>query len=312
MDPRQCSTCGTAIDSGLSECPKCRTLVPTPEDIVTGETPPGGGAGGFASPFELAEAATREAVFDGKYVILGRLGSGGYGSVLRVQDRESGREYALKLLHELTSADSNVRARFHREARLLAKLSHPKLVPLREVGEWRGHAYIVMDLCDGETLAALLAKRGRVPAVVALRIAHEVLRALQYAHAAGVIHRDLKPANLFVVEREGGAWDVKLLDFGVAKVLPTGVAATTQGPTLTGTGAMVGTLSYMSPEQAEGRPVDARTDLYSLGTVLYEMLTGRPPFRAETPLHLCKQILLDFPAALSEHGLRDLPAGTPR
>jgi serine/threonine-protein kinase len=223
----------------------------------------------------------------GKYQILGPLGQGGMGEVYKAYQPDLRRTVAIKTLLAGEHASPDSLERFLREARVAAQLVHPNIVQIYDIGIEGRLRYIVMEHVEGRSLKGLLAERGRLDAPTALRIARSVARALQFAHERGVIHRDIKPANI-LLDRRGR---VRLLDFGLAKSL-TESGAPTAG------GAMIGTPCYMSPEQAFAAPeeVDARTDLYSLGAVLYEMLTGRPPFEGATVLAILRKIEEEDPA----------------
>ena len=215
----------------------------------------------------------------GPYEITGRLGSGGMGHVYRALDTRLGRCVALKVLARQYTADSFRVNRFQREARLVSALNHPNLLTVHELGEIDGRQFIDMELVEGRTLHAEIAE-GAIPAVRAVDIVMQAARALAAAHEAGIVHRDIKPENIMV--RPDG--HVKVLDFGTAKLTeaaPEGGAKPVD-PMATIPGTLVGTVEYMSPEQACGRPVDARSDIFSLGVVLYELLAGTPPFRGET------------------------------
>ena len=255
----------------------------------------------------------------GRYTILSVLGRGGMGVVYAAEDRTLGRQVALKVLP--ASDDEEMRGRFLREARAAAAFTHPGIAVLHDVGEIDGRVFIAMELVRGQTLREVLDARpgspeGRAfPIAEALRIAREIARGLATAHARGIIHRDLKPDNVMIAE-EG---QVKLLDFGIAKQsdvagtdfgagvgrvtmggtpmprvtmagggasIPAGAAAAAPGM-LTEDGCILGTPGYMSPEQAKGRPVDTRTDVFSFGVMLYELCTGARPFTGQTPVELC-------------------------
>ncbi|MFN3487128.1 MAG: protein kinase domain-containing protein, partial [Planctomycetota bacterium] len=223
----------------------------------------------------------------GKYRILGPLGQGGMGEVYKAYQADLGRTVAIKTLLAGEHASPDSLERFLREARVAAKLVHPNIVQIYDIGAEGRLRYLVMEYVEGRTLKDLLAERGRLDVPSALRIARSVVRALQFAHERGIIHRDIKPANI-LLDRQGR---VRILDFGLAKSL-------TEGGGLTAGGAMIGTPCYMSPEQAFAAPeeVDARADLYSLGAVLYEMLTGRPPFEGATVLAILRKIEAEEPA----------------
>lgn len=209
------------------------------------------------------------------YRLLARIGSGAMGIVYRAEDTKLRRTVALKVLHPEVADKPDRRRRFLREGRLAAAVTHPCIATVFEVGEADGRVYIAMELVEGELLSTKL-KAGPLPYVQALRIAREIARGLARAHEAGVIHRDLKPDNVLI-----GADDiVKILDFGVAKPTEALTAEFTDIKTQHGT--LVGTPAYMSPEQAAGRNIDARSDIFSFGVVLHEMLTGKRPFAGDT------------------------------
>jgi pimeloyl-ACP methyl ester carboxylesterase len=242
----------------------------------------------------------------GHYEIVAPLGAGGMGEVYRARDTRLGREVAVKVLPEHLSANSDVRARFEREARTISGLNHPHICVLHDVGRENGTDYLVMELVDGESLAARL-QRGPLSTADVVRFGAEIADALDRAHRAGVIHRDLKPSNI-MLSRSGA----KLLDFGLARATgATGVLgmggpahALTQTPTiatpLTTAGTIVGTFQYMAPEQLDGREADARSDLWALGCVLYEMAAGRPAFTGSTAASLMSSIMKDEPRPLAE------------
>jgi eukaryotic-like serine/threonine-protein kinase len=219
----------------------------------------------------------------GPYEVVGRLGEGGMGEVYRARDTRLDRDVALKVLPESFATDPDRLARFAREARTLAALNHSHIAQVHGLEESNGAPVLVMELVEGEDLAARIA-RGPIPPDEALPMARQIAEALEAAHDAGIIHRDLKPANIRV--RPDGT--VKVLDFGLAKAGGAGGEDMLHSPTITspammtGAGVILGTAAYMSPEQARGRPVDKRTDIWAFGCVLYEMLTGRAPFAGDT------------------------------
>jgi Tol biopolymer transport system component len=229
----------------------------------------------------------------GAYIIRAHLGSGGMGEVYRAEDTRLGREVALKLLAPALSADAPGAARLEREARLLASLSHPGIAAIFGMEEALGRRFLVLELVPGDTLARRLA-RGPLPLPEALGAARDVADALDAAHACGVVHRDLKPANVMI--RPDGR--VSVLDFGLAKAMSGTEGADAHAPTLEVTlpGSVLGTPSYMSPEQARGRSVDARTDLWALGALLFECLSGSRAFAGETYAEIFAAILERSPA----------------
>jgi protein kinase-like protein/2TM domain-containing protein len=218
-------------------------------------------------PARLAEA------LGDAYTIEGEIGRGGMGVVYRARDERLQRRVAIKVLPPELAFQQDIRERFTREAQTAARLSHPHIVPIHSVGEGQGLVYFVMGYVDGESVAARIRRRGRLPVEEARRIMIETADALSAAHALHVIHRDIKPDNILL---EGARGRVMVTDFGIAKAL-----SSASGATLTGIGVAIGTPSFMSPEQAAGeRTIDGRSDLYSLGIVTYQMLTGALPFSA--------------------------------
>ena len=242
----------------------------------------------------------------GPYKVHSLLGAGGMGEVYRARDSRLDRDVAIKILATDLVDDGQRRARFEREAHAVAKLDHPHVCGIHDVGEAGGVHYLVMPLLDGETLEHRLAN-GPLPIALALRFAFEIADALHATHRLGVIHRDLKPANIFLVRRSGSTPpQARLLDFGLAKLRPSSGAislstmeqkGTTKG---TAQGTILGTFHYMSPEQVEGHDADPRSDLWSLGVVIYEMVSGRKPFTGNTAASVIGAILKDTPPALSE------------
>src|SRR5712692_5843433 len=242
----------------------------------------------------------------GPYQILALLGAGGMGEVYRARDTTLKRDVALKVLPAAFLRDPERMARFQREAEVLASLDHPNIGPIYGLVESEGARALVLALIEGPTLADHI-EAGPLPQAEALAIAKQVIEALEYAHDRGVVHRDLKPANVKITP--DGV--VKVLDFGLAKVLedepPTSSLANSPTLTLghTRAGLILGTAAYMSPEQAVGRPVDRRSDIFSFGAVLYEMLTGQRAFPGAATPDVLEAVVKNDP------DWSKLPAGTP-
>jgi beta-lactam-binding protein with PASTA domain len=219
----------------------------------------------------------------GRYEIGAVLGYGGMAEVLRGRDVRLGRDVAVKILRPDLARDPSFQARFRREAQSAASLNHPAIVAIYDTGEDAQNGvttpYIVMEYVEGRTLREVLQTEGGVMPIRALEIVAGVCSALQYSHAAGIIHRDIKPANVMLTP----SGSIKVMDFGIAR------AVTAAAATMTQTAAVIGTAQYLSPEQARGEVVDARSDIYSTGCLLYELLTGRPPFVGDSPVSVAYQ-----------------------
>lgn len=228
----------------------------------------------------------------GPYEVVSAIGAGGMGEVYRARDTRLDRTVAIKILPDALAGDEQFRERFEREARAISQLNHPHICVLHDVGVADQIQFLVMEHLEGETLEDRLAK-GALPAADALNVAMQISEALCAAHRAGIVHRDLKPGNIFLAKTAGkGGHQAKLLDFGLAKtaapvVAVSGSLAPTTPPSMTAQGTILGTFQYMAPEQIEGMEADARTDIFALGAVLYEMLTGQKAFEGKTRASLC-------------------------
>src|SRR4051812_41426542 len=236
----------------------------------------------------------------GPYEIVAAIGAGGMGEVYRGRDTRLDRAIAIKILPPQFAGDPELRARFDREARAVSSLNHPHICALYDIGCDSGTDYLVLELLDGETLAARLARTGALPPHDALQIAIEICGALDRAPRAGIVHRDPKPANVMLTKA-----GPKLLDFGLAKTAAPVVAISglSMMPTtphgVTQQGAILGTFQYMAPEQIEGLEADARSDIFAFGALLFEMLTGRTAFEGKTRASLLGAILKDEPPRVS-------------
>jgi eukaryotic-like serine/threonine-protein kinase len=221
-------------------------------------------------------------LFDGRYRILRKLGTGGMANVYLAEDEVLGRRVAIKILNDRHAGDDQFVERFRREAKNAASLSHPNIVSIYDRGEAEGTYYIAMEYLDGRSLKELIVARGPAPVHIAIDYARQILTAIRFAHRHGIVHRDIKPHNV-LVDAEGR---LKVTDFGIARA---GVSQMTE------TGSIIGTAQYLSPEQAKGAPVDQTSDLYSVGVVLYELLTGVVPFSGDTPVEIAMKHLSSAP-----------------
>ncbi len=272
---RYCPVCGARFESEIRFCPH--------DGAETVKLPD-------------SEDGTPELVghvVDGRYRIESRLGQGGMGVVYGATHIVLGKPMALKVLRSKAAVDETIVHRFRQEAQAASSIGHPNIIKIHDFGSIPGgDPYIVMERLDGETLTERL-KRGALSLEDTVKVASQIASALGAAHARGIIHRDLKPDNVFIVPSSGEDSSVKVLDFGVAKVHGT-------GSTLTKTGMVFGTPHYMSPEQSAGHPVDARTDVYALGIMIYEMCTGSVPFQAETFMGVLTQHMFEAPIPPTE------------
>lgn len=251
-------------------------------ELTVATPPPGSGARGPGAP--SIEFGTTLDHFE----ILDLLGAGGFGEVYRARDTRLERMVAIKVLPDEFARDVDRRERFRREATAASALNHPNICTVHDLVEAAGRHLIVMELVEGRTLDEILSK-GPLPPLQVVSISRQITAALEEAHRAGILHRDVKSGNIILTPRN----EVKVLDFGLAKRLAPGPSGADPGsaPELTREGMALGTLTYMSPEQLLGKPVDARSDLFSLGVVMYEMLTGRVPFAGSTAVAVSDAIL---------------------
>src|SRR5881396_1567796 len=221
-------------------------------------------------------------LFDGRYRIVRKIGTGGMANVYLAEDEVLGRRVAIKILNDRHAGDDQFVERFRREAKNAASLSHPNIVSIYDRGEAEGTYYIAMEYLDGRSLKELIVARGPAPVTVSVEYARQILQALRFAHRHGIVHRDIKPHNV-LVDAEGR---LKVTDFGIAR------AGASQ---MTEAGSIIGTAQYLSPEPAKGSGVDQRSDVYSLGIVLYELLTGTVPFSGDTPVEIAMKHLSQPP-----------------
>ncbi|MEZ5403333.1 MAG: serine/threonine-protein kinase [Bryobacteraceae bacterium] len=270
-----CPHCQTPIEEGARFCPACGQPAGVPSEDVTRTEVAAEPSSKTEHPTEAASTDERfvpGAVIGGRYRVATLLGQGGMGDVYRATDLRLGQTVALKFLPRALSSDTRTLERFRNEVRVARNVTHPNVCRVHDLGEVDGHAFLTMEFVDGEDLASLLRRIGRLPADKATELARQLCAGLAAAHEQGVLHRDLKPANLMV----DGRGQLRIMDFGLAAVS----GAVQQGDIRSGT------LAYMAPEQIEGREVTARSDIYALGLVLYEMFTGRRPFVAQTVAEL--------------------------
>ena len=229
----------------------------------------------------------------GSYEIIDPIGAGGMGEVFRARDTKLGRDVAIKVIRQELASDPERVKRFEQEARAASALNHPNIITIHDIREHGGTPYIVMEFVEGQTLREILSE-GPLPTKRLLQLATKMADGLAKAHAARIVHRDLKPANIMVTT-DGF---VKILDFGVAKLIPEPAEVSSERTTVsrrTGEGSIVGTVPYMSPEQAAGRPVGYRSDQFAFGSILYEMATGNVAFERDTVPHTQVAIIEDEP-----------------
>ena len=232
----------------------------------------------------------------GPYEILAAVGAGGMGEVYRARDTRLERTVAIKILPESFANDRERLERFQQEARILSSLNHPNLMAVYDVGAQDGMHFLVSEFLEGETLRDRM-NAGPLPQRRVIEYGLQIAKGLAAAHEKGIVHRDLKPENVFVLRDDR----VKILDFGLAKqrVMPSTTDATMASPNQTSAGTVLGTAGYMSPEQVRGEPVDYRSDIFSLGTILYEMISGQRAFRGDSSVEVMTSILKAEPPDLS-------------
>src|ERR1700733_9221850 len=281
-----CPSCHAAIDDSQRFCPACGTVV-TPADAQ--------------GPDPLLGQ-----ILGGKYKVIRLLGEGGMGAVYEGEQQlgTTKRKVAVKTLHPHLSRDPKIKARFEREVGTIAELEHPNTIQVYDFGTTpEGILYIVMEFLSGKSLADQLEKQGPMEPDRVVTILEQVCGSLEEAHARGIVHRDLKPDNVVLVERAGKRDFVKVLDFGIAK---RSREEDKEEQKLTQQGMVLGTPPYMSPEQFTGRPIDSRSDIYSLGVMTYEMLSGKLPFQADTAWEWATQHMTQPPIPMESlaEGLR--------
>lgn len=269
-----CPTCDSSYSEDLKRCPEDGTnlvrIVGAEDDVIG-------------------------TVIDDRFTIKARIGGGGMGAVYRALQHSVGREVAVKLIHPRLSRDTVAVKRFLREAKLCSRLTHTGSVMVLDFGQCdSGQLFMVMELLAGRTLADVVHSEGALPAERVVGIAREVCAALEAAHGLNIVHRDLKPSNIMVVDQGDGSQIIKVLDFGLAKSLAGDDSTVTQS------GLMMGTPLYTSPEVAQGGHADTRSDLYSLGVIMHELLCGTPPFVGDTMQHLLHQHAVEDPPELPE------------
>src|SRR6266436_3919774 len=272
--PMVCPQCSHSNPAGFIQCEKCSTPLPFDDQTITSGSP-----GGWSAPVEdviVDSAATQKlspgTLFGERYEIIHLLGQGGTGAVYKARDRELDRQVALKVIRADMAANPEILKRFKQEIILARQITHRNVVRIFDLGQADGIKFITMEYIEGEDLQRVLRRKKKLEHGEAANIMAQVCRALEAAHAEGVIHRDLKPQNI-MLDKSGRAC---VMDFGIARSI---VASS-----MTQTGALIGTPEYMSPEQAKGLPLDARSDLFTLGIIFYEMLSGVSPFEADTAM----------------------------
>jgi serine/threonine-protein kinase len=268
----KCPKCNTDNPDTLKFCGECGTQIIPLEEIPVTET--------LETP---KEELTTGSTFAGRYQIIEELGKGGMGKVYKVLDKEVNARIALKLIKPEIAADKKTIERFRNELKTARDISHKNICRMYDLNKEEGSYYITMEYVEGQDLKSLVRQTGQLAIPTTISIAKQVCEGLSEAHKLGTVHRDLKPSNI-MIDKEGNA---RIMDFGIARSI--------MGKGITGAGVMVGTPEYMSPEQAEVKEVDQRSDIYSLGVILYEMVTGRVPFEGETPLGIAMKHKSEMP-----------------
>lgn len=280
-----CPACGRISEpeaGPLNFCPECGS------DMR-------GGAGGRAGTHALLDRVIAD-----RYRLLSLLGEGGMGAVYKAEHIRMGKALALKILRGDFAADGGAVERFRAEAQIVSRLSHPNTIAVFDFGEIEDGSgfYLAMEYVPGKDLSHVLREEGRIPELRAAWIGQQILGSLAEAHDAGIVHRDMKPGNVMLTKARTGEDFVKVLDFGIAKLRDESISPT--ATSTTSAGAIVGTPNYLAPEQARGEPLDARADLYAVGCVLYELVAGRPPFQAPTPMAVVSAHLQQPPPPLGD------------
>ncbi len=300
---RSVDRCVTTLRSKIEEDPRHPRFIQTIRDVGYRFEIPEAEVGSTIDPGQAGRHSVAQGSRLGRYEVGGLIGSGGMGQIFQARDRNLGRDVAIKVLSKHWARHPEALARFKREARTVASLSHPSILAIFDVGTDRGLTFLVTELLKGETVRDRI-RRTPLELSEAIEIGIAIAEALSVAHANGIVHRDIKPSNVFL-PRDGG---IRVLDFGLAQIRqiePESDESTLTVPT--SPGSMVGTVGYMAPEQARGMATDIRSDIFSLGCVLYEMVSGHGPFGRQTAADTTAAILNDAPAPLALSG--DTSAG---
>jgi eukaryotic-like serine/threonine-protein kinase len=275
-----CPYCSEEIKATAIKCKHCGSML--------SDAPPSSGSIGGITLVRQALAL--------RYEIIEEIGRGGMATVYRAVQKNLQRPVALKVIHQNLVHDSEFVARFHREAQVCASLQHPNIVTVYDEGEVSGVHFMAMELLDGHDLHHIIRQQGQLTIEQTLAWIAPVAKALEYAHSRGIIHRDIKNSNILIAGTSAGFDSAQPKTLSARPVLMDfGIAHAASGTRLTQTGLVIGTPEYMSPEQAEGKPIDHRTDIYSLGIVLYECLTGQVPFKADNPLSIIMKVVNEAP-----------------